>query len=203
MNTKDGTIRRATWKALPLGLVLIGALALSPALAQDGASDAATEAPAAATAPDAGPRAGAFFARRGPDGAVAMRGVRFGPRGGPEAAIGGRRDAGRPRLGPDGEGLGGQAFARWLEADGDAGPIVPGLVGRLADGTSVHLVFYAGAPGEGGTELADLTYVAGEGDVSTFREEVRMAAQDATHVVVDVLGRVVALPEAAPPDTAE
>ena len=203
MNTKNGTIRRATWTALPLGLVLVGALSLSPALAQDSTSDAATEAPAEATAPEAGRRAGAFFARRGPDGAVAMRGMRDAPRGGPAAAVGGRRDAARARLGADGEGLGGQAFARWLEADGDAGPIVPGLVGRLADGTSVHLVFYTGAPEDGGTELADLTYVAGESDASAFRDEVRTAAQDATHVVIDVLGRVVALPEAAPADTAE
>ncbi|MDF1521430.1 MAG: hypothetical protein P1P87_01250 [Trueperaceae bacterium] len=202
MSTKNGTIRRATWTALPLGLVLVGALALSPALAQD-AAGGAPDATADTATTEPSRRAGAFFARRAPDGAVAMHGWRVDSRGGPLGAPIGRRDDVWARLGADGEALRGEAFARWLEADADVGPIVPGLVGRLTDGTSVRLVFYAGAPEDGGAVVADLTFVAGEGDAAAFRDEVRAAAADATHVVVDVLGRVVALPDATPVDAAE
>ena len=203
MSTKNGTIRRATWTALPIGLALVGALTLSPALAQDAASDATTDATAEAPMPDLGRRAGAFFARRGPDGVVVMHGWRGDPRVGPAGAPGERRDGARPRLGVDGEAPRAELFARWLAADEDAGPIVPGLIGRLAEGTSVRLVFYDGAPEDGGTALADLTFVAGEGDASAFRDDVRTAAAGATHVAVDVLGRVVALPGALPEDAAE
>ena len=184
MATPNRTARRATWSALPLGLALVGALALSPALAQDATTDAA-------------PRTGAFLLRRGPDGGFTLRGVHVDPRsGGPRAAV-------RDRFERDGGDLRGEAVGRWLEAEAGAGPIVPGLVGRVADGATVRLAFFEGAPEEGGTELAALSFVAGEGDATAFRDAVRTAAAGATHVVVDVLGRVVALPEAAPADAAE
>jgi hypothetical protein len=194
MSTPNRTARRTTWTALLLGTALVGALAGFPVLAQD-AAGAPTGDATGATTGDA-PRAGAFFLRRGPDGGFALRGMHAAPRdGGRHGAPGERLEAG--------ERLRGDAFARWLDADADAGPIVPGLIGRVADGTTVRLVFWAGAPTEGGTQLAELTFVAGEGDAAAFRTEVRTAAQGATHVVVDVLGRVVALPEAASTDRAE
>jgi hypothetical protein len=198
MSTTNGTIRRATWTALPIGLVLVGALALSPALAQDAASDAATDATVETATPDLGRRAGAFFARRGPDGTVAMHGWRGDdPRGGPVGARGDRRDAARARLGADGAALRGDAFARWLEADAATGPLVPGLIGRVDAGTTVRLTFYAGAPDEGGAEAATLVFVGGETDAAAFREQVRAAVDGASHVVVDVIGRTVELPTTA------
>lgn len=197
MTATNRTARRAAWTALPLGLALVGALALSPALAQDATTDAPND---AAPATAAAPRTGAFFLRRGPDGGFALRGMHVDPRaGGPRSAMRDRFD----RFDRDGGDLRGEAFARWLEADADAGPIVPGLVGRIADGATVRLAFYDGAPEEGGTELAALTFVAGEDDATAFRAQVRTAAEGATHVVVDVLGRVVELPEATPADAAE
>ena len=95
------------------------------------------------------------------------------------------------------------AFARWLAADAEDGPLVPGLVARIGAGTTVRLAFYDGVPGEGSTELSTLTFVAGEDDAADFCDRVRSAAEGATHVAVDVLGRVVSLPEAAPADAAE
>jgi hypothetical protein len=200
MSTQHGTIRRATRTALPLGLVLVGALALSPVLAQDATSDATSDATIETATPDLGRRAGAFFARRGPDGAVAMHGWRGDPRGGPLGVPLGRRDDVRARLGADGEAVRGEAFARWLEAD--AGPLVPGLIGRVDAGTTVRLTFFDGAPDEGGAELASLVFVGAETDAAAFREQVRAAADGASHVVVDVLGRTVELPT-APEDAAE
>ena len=205
MTTPNRTVRRATWTALPLGLALVGALTFSPALAQDAAADATPDASARA---DGAPRAGAFFLRRGADGGLAMRGMHVDPRaGGRRGATGDRLDAVARRMHERVEGERGDlreaAFARWLAADPEAGPVVPGLVGRVADGTTVRLVFYDGAPEEGGTELGALTFVAGEDDAVAFRETVRTAAEGATYVVVDVLGRVVSLPEAAPASAAE
>jgi len=87
----------------------------------------------------------------------------------------------------------GALFARWLERAPDAGPVAPGLVGRVPDGTEVRLHLHAGDPAEGGALVATLTYVAGSDDLATFQAELRAAAGDATHVVVDVVGRTVAL----------
>lgn len=165
MTTPNRTARRATWTILPLSLALVGALAFSPAFAQDAA---------------AGGRRGAIGERFD---AVARRVHER-----TEGERGGRREG---------------AFARWLAADAEAGPVVPGLVGRVAAGTTVRLVFYDGAPEEGGTELGTLTFVAGADDAAAFRETVRTTAEGATHVVVDVLGRVVSLPEAAAADATE
>lgn len=203
MTTANRTARRATWTALPLGLALVGALTLSPALAQGAAADATTDASATI---DAEPGARAFSLRRGPDGGFAMHGLRVGPRAeAPRGALGRRLEVaamrGRERSG--GEARRSDAFARWLEIDADAGPVVPGLVGRVATGTTVRLAFFAGAPEEGGTELATLTFVAGTDDAAAFRDAVRTAAEGASHVAVDVLGRIVALPESAPSETAE
>ncbi len=177
MNHPNRTARRATWTAVASGLALVGALAFSPVLAQDAATDSAGATTASM------PRAGAFLLRGDRLGAAAMRLH--------ERFDGGGRD------------VRSDAFARWLGAEVDAGPIVPGLVGRVADGTTVRLAFFDGAPEDGGAELATLTFVAGEGDATAFQNEVRAAAEGASHVVVDVLGRVVALPEAAPADAAE
>lgn len=206
MRTPDRTARRTPWTALTLGLALTGALAGVPALAQDASNDGAAGG-AAIDASPAAPRVGTFWLRHGPDGAIAMRAMRFAVRagsGGPFAerldGFAGRRAA---RSGGSGGAHRGDAFARWLDADADAGPLIPGLVGRLADGATVRLTFYAGAPEDGGTERAALTFVAGEDDAASFRREVRAAAEDATHVVVDVLGRVVALPTADPADVDE
>jgi len=94
-------------------------------------------------------------------------------------------------------GLDGSAlFARWLAHAPDAGPVAPGLVGRVPDGTEVRVHVYDGDPAADATLLATLTYVAGTDDLAAFQAELREAAADATHVVVDVLGRTVALPSA-------
>lgn len=178
------TRRRPAWLALPVGLALVAALAWSPALAQDGTPADAAATPEA-SAPPAWARARAF-AHRLPDGARARLAERFDGRGGPFAE--------RRGLAPDRDP--GAAFTRWLAADLPAGPVVPGLVGTVPEGTTVRLTFYAGAPDADGTELADLVYVAGTTDAAAFREQVRAAAEGADHVVVDVIGRVVALPQA-------
>lgn len=94
----------------------------------------------------------------------------------------------------------GAAFARWLAHTPDTMPLAPGLVGRVADGTEVRLHLYDGAPADGGTLLATLTFVAGSDDASSFQATVREVAVGASHVVVDVLGRTVALPAAGPAD---
>lgn len=203
MTTANRTARRAAWTALPLGLALVGTLTFAPALAQGAPADATTDASATT---DAAPGARTFFLRRSPGGGFAMYGTHGDPRAeAPRGALGRRLEAralgGRARF--DGAEQRGDAFARWLEADPDAGPLVPGLVGRLADGATVRLVFYAGAPGDGGTVLAELTFVAGEDDAAAFRADVRTAAEGASHVAVDVLGRVVALPEATPDDSVD
>jgi hypothetical protein len=91
---------------------------------------------------------------------------------------------------------GGALFARWLAHAPDAGPVAPGLVGRVPDGTEVRLHVYDGDPAADATRLATLTYVAGTDDLAAFHAELREASADATHVVVDVLGRTVALPSA-------
>lgn len=87
----------------------------------------------------------------------------------------------------------GALFTRWLERAPDAGPVAPGLVGRVPDGTEVRLHLHDGDPAEGGALLATLTYVAGSDDLAAFQAELRAAASDATHVVVDVVGRTVSL----------
>jgi len=91
----------------------------------------------------------------------------------------------------------GALFARWLDHAPDAGPVAPGLVGRVPDGTEVRLHLYDGDPAADGARLATLSFVAGSDDLAAFQADLREAASDATHVVVDVLGRTVALPEAA------
>jgi hypothetical protein len=91
----------------------------------------------------------------------------------------------------------GALFARWLERTPSTGPVVPGLVGRVSDGTEVQLHLYDGNPSNGGALLATLTYLAGSDDLTDFQADLRAAADGATHVVVDVLGRTVTLPEAA------
>lgn len=188
-----------------MSLALVGALAFSPALAQDAAAGGTPDGSARA---GGAPPAGAFFLRRGADGEVAMHRVHVDPRArGRRGAFAERLDAAARRMDERAEGERGDrredVFARWLAADTDAGPVVPGLVGQVAAGTTVRLVFYAGAPEEGGTELGALTFVAGEDDAAAFRQTVRTTAEGATHVVVDVLGRLVSLPEAAPTDAAE
>lgn len=99
----------------------------------------------------------------------------------------------------------GERLARWLAFTPEAGPLVPGLVGRVPDGTEVRLHVYAGDPADGGALLATLHHLAGADDVAAFQAALREAATGATHVVVDVVGRTVALPtvpnEAAPGDS--
>jgi hypothetical protein len=85
-------------------------------------------------------------------------------------------------------------FARWLAHDADTGPVAPGLVGRVPDGTEVRLHVYDGDPTDGGALLVTLGHVAGTDGLGAFQAELREAATDATHIVVDVLGRTVALP---------
>jgi hypothetical protein len=205
MTAPTRTTRPRSWPALSLGLTLVGALALSPALAQAAAPSTPGAAATTSETIDGHARRGAWTLRRGPEGALLARGPMggtwFGRPGGPMAD--GARRRFEARSGASDERSGGGAFARWLAADGAAGPLVPGLVGRAEDGTTVRIAFYDGAPEDGGTELAALTFEAGVDDVGAFRERVRAAADGATHVAIDVLGRVVALPEATPADTAE
>ena len=92
--------------------------------------------------------------------------------------------------------LGADAFARWLALDPASLPVVPGLVGRVPEGTEVRVHLYDGDPSDGGELLVSLGYVADDGDLAGFHRDLREAAADATHVVIDVLGRTVALPMA-------
>lgn len=95
-----------------------------------------------------------------------------------------------------GAALGADTFARWLALDPAALPVVPGLVGRVPEGTEVRVQLYDGDPRDGGELLVSLGYVAGSDDLAEFHGALREAASDATHVVIDVLGRTVALPSA-------
>lgn len=88
------------------------------------------------------------------------------------------------------------AFAHWLAAEPAALPVVPGLVGRVPEGTEVRVHLYDGDPADGGELLASLGYVAGSDDLAAFHDDLREAAAGATHAVYDVLGRTVALPTA-------
>ena len=90
--------------------------------------------------------------------------------------------------------LGADAFARGLALDPAALPVVPGLVGRVPEDTEVRVHLYVGDPSDGGELLVSLGYVAGSDDLAEFHGALREAATDATHVVIDVLGRTVALP---------
>jgi hypothetical protein len=120
-------------------------------------------------------------------------------RGGPTSMPHGAR---LPRVGdqrPDARRLdGGARFARWLAHAPDPGPVAPGLVGRVPDGTEVRVHLYDGDPAVAGSRVATLTYVAGTDDLVAFQAELRDVAADTTHVVVDVLGRTVALPSTEP-----
>lgn len=190
MNAPTVSHRPRAWLLLPLALA--AALAWSPALAQDGTNDATGAAPTAAATPAAHHLRGRAFAHRLPGGMHERLAERFGGRAGADRSgpLGGRRALER-------RGEPGAAFARWLDADAPLGPVVPGLVGAVPEGTTVRLTFYIGAPDADGRELATATYVAGTTDVAAFRAEVRAAAAGADHVVVDVLGRVVPLPSDA------
>lgn len=95
------------------------------------------------------------------------------------------------------------AFARWLQAEPRQRTVLPGLVGRLDEGAAVHLSFYDADPAEGGNLTAELSYLAGEDDLEAFQAAVRAAADQASHVVVDVTGRTVALPQVGEADVDE
>lgn len=92
---------------------------------------------------------------------------------------------------------GADAFGHWLAAAPAARPVVPGLVGPVPDGTEVRVSVYDGHPDDGGNLLVSLVYLAGSDDLAAFHRELREAAAEATHLVIDLLGRTVALP--APP----
>lgn len=91
---------------------------------------------------------------------------------------------------------GDQAFGRWLSTEPVQQAVLPGLVGHLQDGATVHLVFHDGDPAEGGSVVSELSYVAGQDDLATFQAAVRAAADEATHMVLNVTGRTIALPGA-------
>ena len=195
--TRPTPIRpRRRWWLVPVGLVVVGTLALPAALAQNtgGATGDATATPP--TPPHARMRDhDGWRGVMGPDGAFMLRGPRGGVfAGGPARTapegMSARIDRMRERMGERGR----DAFARWLDADPAAGPVVPGLIGAVPDGTTVRLAFWDGAPDADGQELATLVFVGGETDVALFRTQVREAATGASHVVIDVIGRLVALP---------
>jgi len=192
--------RRRVWRTFVAALALAGLVAL-PAVAQDEAATTPTDArvqmleqmmgrwqeaagrlgargrvvtmPGGRTA--SGPMAGGHGRMMMAPGAMA-----------PRAVMARRAGAGR---GVVHEARGG-AFERWLDTE-DRGPLVPGLLGALPDGTRVRLAFSTGDPAAGGTVTGSVEHVVGEGDLAAFRQAVREAAQNATHEVVDVVGRTV------------
>lgn len=87
------------------------------------------------------------------------------------------------------------AFSRWLQAEPRQRTVLPGLVGRLDEGAAVRLSFYDADPAAGGNVTAELSYLAGQDDLEAFQAAVRAAAEQASHVVVDVTGRTIALPQ--------
>lgn len=198
--TTHPTGRPRRWIAIPTLAAAAFLLLLTPTLAQENGSDPAE---ATVNAEGRGPRLERWMAlpsrlpggvrasamsRAFPDGAVAGQPARvriaaFGPFGG---LRGGGSAADR-----SGEG----AFARWLEAEPRPSSVLPGLVGHLDDGASVRLSFYDGDPADGGELRAELSYVAGQDDLAAFQAAVRAAAGEASHLVVDVTGRTVVLPQ--------
>lgn len=194
MGTNPTTRRRRTTLVTALALIaVVGGAMFAVAQADAVSDDAAAPVAERAVREPLWPRARVMMpqiharmgdVRVGPS--IAYRGVRAVHQG--------------PRPARDDTLDGGALFARWLERAQVAGPVAPGLVGRVQDGTEVRLHLYDGDPATDGTLLATLTYVAGSDDLASFQAELRDAAPDATHVVVDVLGRTVALPETDAPD---